>query len=324
MATLQDVYRPVRKEMEDVERIIAASLSEGTVPELRKITRALRASPGKRLRPAMVLLSAHAGAYRRRNDGRGRRESIAKTAAAVELIHVSTLVHDDVMDASLLRHRKPTVNALHGDNVAICAGDYLLARAFMLLAETGNPALIGIASRAVKDVCEGQVLQVWRRGKAMGLKEYDAIIDRKTAALFRAACGMGACAAGLEGSALPFFGFHFGRGFQMIDDYLDIVSDEKTLGKRPGENIRQGELTLPALLLLQQVPKASRASTAGRCMEDMRLLRRMIAMRHVGESVRKAVNEEMRKAEQALDSLPASPCRQALHQLLDLSVSRLK
>lgn len=327
MATLQEIYRPVRKGMRDAERIIASSLSTGTVPELRDINRALLASPGKRLRPAMVLLSAHACAYRRRTNRVGRREdrgNVAKTAAAVELIHVSTLVHDDVMDDSLLRHRKPTINALHGDNVAICAGDYLLARAFMLLAETGNPALIGIASRAVKDVCEGQVLQVWRRGKAMSLKEYDAIIDRKTAALFRAACEMGACAAGQEGSALPSFGFRFGRGFQMIDDYLDIVSDEKTLGKRPGENIRAGELTLPVLLLLQQVPKMSRAPAAGRCMRDMRFLRRMMGEGNIRQRVREAVQQEMRKAEQALDTFSSSPYRQALHRLLDLSAARLK
>ena len=325
MASLQDVYAPIQKELRDVERIIKDSLTKGSVPEIRRINQILVKSPGKRLRPAMAILSAFAcmGERRKRNDAQYR--SIANAAAAIELIHMSTLVHDDVMDSSLVRHGKQTINALHGDNVAICAGDYLLARAFMLLGKAGNAKLMESASCAVKDVCEGQVLQIRKRhDTSMTIKEYGSIIDRKTAALFKAACESGEIASGTKRSVLSSFGFCFGRGFQMIDDYLDIVSDEKTLGKQPGENIRTGELTLPALLLLRSVPKQSRVSLAKRCMEDIGTLRKMMQQHGVGQRVQERVQKEMAKAKRALDGVPPSPYKDSFYHLIELSVSRLR
>ena len=324
MATLDEIYKPIQAEMREVNQVIASSLMTDTVREMKEINSLLLRSPGKRLRPAMVILCAHASLANGRRINGEQKRIITNTAAAFELIHMATLVHDDVMDASMVRHKKPTINAAYDDNMAICTGDFLFSRAFHLLSMTKNPTLLEIASLAVKEVCEGQILQVWRRHDlGMGMKDYDAIINKKTASLFMAACTAGTIASGRK-CLLPSFGFHFGRGFQMIDDYLDIISDEKTLGKRPGENLRAGELTIPILLLLQSTPKSSRSSLAKRCMKDMGLLKRMLAEKSIGRQVKGLVGKEMRRAEQALDALHQSPHSAALHGLLDHSVSHLK
>src|SRR3989338_4488593 len=323
MVSLDSIYSPIRKDMGKIEDLIKTALLDDTVREFREIHSLLANSPGKRLRPAIVALCAYASIPKARITPQIR-EKMRRTAAAFEIIHMATLVHDDVMDSSLLRHKKPTINAGYDDNIAICSGDFLFARALDLLSKANDSRITSIAAKATKEVCEGQVLQVWRRHDfGMSMKDYDAIINRKTAALFGAACEAGGLCAGKKGR-LSLFGIHFGRGFQMIDDYLDIISDEKTLGKRPGENLRAGELTLPVMLLLQAIPHSKRPPFAKKCMKDMGFLKKSLLEKQTGARVRVLVAKEMRSAEQSLDALPKSPYLDSLHGLLDLSISRLK
>ncbi len=324
MLALENAYGSIKKELALVESLITDSLAKGTVSEIRKINRILLRSQGKRLRPAMIILSAYASKPKSNKNNAKLKRRIIMTAAAFELIHMATLVHDDVMDSSLVRHRKPTINAVFGENVSICAGDFLFAKAIQLLASQGDTRLIETASLALKEVCEGQILQLWRRHDfGMGMQDYMAIINKKTAALFSASCAAGAQLMGTK-DILSQFGLHYGRAFQMIDDYLDIASDEKTLGKKPGENLRAGELTLPMLLLFQELPSRSRAAVAKKCMKDADYLKKMLMENNIGHRVREQVRREMRKAEKALDSAADSPYRTALHRLMDIALSRLK
>lgn len=213
---------------------------------------------GKRLRPALALLSSHAGEA-------GRRETDL-AAAAVELIHLASLYHDDVMDETETRRGVPTVHCKWGVDVAVLAGDYLFAQGCLLGATAGGevPAIL---SRALAAVCEGQIAEDQVVGDpSRGVEEYMATIELKTAALFRAACDMGACTGGAASSdreALVTYGGSLGMVFQVIDDLLDLVGDEEIIGKPLGTDLKEGVFTLPVLIGCERDPSLRSALVGG-------------------------------------------------------------
>ena len=208
------------------------------------------AAGGKRVRPLLTLLSA-------RRDTE-LREPVLRAAAAVELVHMATLVHDDVLDRAVLRRGRPTVVEEFGVEVAVSAGNCLLARAFGELVGAGDPAAVDVLSETAVGLSEGEVLQ---RAEAhdvtITMAAYERRCERKTADLFSAACRLGAMLSGAGDQAaasLGEYGRLIGLAFQVFDDILDFSGDEASTGKRAGTDVRDGTITLPLIFALEARP----------------------------------------------------------------------
>lgn len=205
-------------------------------------------SGGKRLRPIMVITSAHFGSQ---YDF----DKVKPLAVAVELIHMATLVHDDIIDDSPIRRGIPSLQSQLGKDVAVFTGDYIFCKVFDLLASTDNYHLLQYASKALYKICEGEIIQREELFDThISLKNYLYRIHRKTAILFSLSCQMGAAATEASSGilrTLKFYGTKVGVAFQMVDDLLDMKGDEKELGKPPGTDIREGVITLPAIYALK-------------------------------------------------------------------------
>ena len=192
------------------------------------------------MRPLLTLLCA------RRGEPAG--EPVLRGAAAVELLHMATLVHDDVLDRAELRRGRPTVAHRYGAAVAVSAGNFLLARAFSELVGAGVPAAVDLLSATAVGLSEGEVLQrAEAHDVSVGVAAYVRRCERKTADLFSAACALGALLSGAPeaAGAVGEYGRLIGLAFQVFDDILDCSGDEETTGKRPGTDVRDGTITLP-------------------------------------------------------------------------------
>lgn len=201
---------------------------------------------GKRVRPALVLLSARCGHY--------DLERLLPAAMAVELTHAATLVHDDVIDRSPVRRGRPTVAASLGDAPAIVVGDFYFAKAYEHAARTDSPEVVGILARAVMEICAGEVRQqAIRHRYSTVVDEYMGRIEAKTAALLAACCDIGAVLAGLpstQRSALHEYGRRLGLAFQIADDVLDYLGSEGEIGKPTGKDVTEGFATLPLMVAM--------------------------------------------------------------------------
>ncbi len=212
-------------------------------------------SSGKRLRPALALLAAGA------TGGIGKPQ--IKLAVILELIHLATLVHDDVMDGADTRRGQPTASARWGNSLSVLLGDCLFAHALGLATEFEEAAIARRIARAAQDVCTGEILQTQRRfDLALSLVDYQRMIEMKTAALFAVAAELGARLNGADPavcSALGQYGLKLGTAYQIYDDCLDLAGDEREAGKTLGTDLQKGKLTLPVLFLLQATPPERRA-----------------------------------------------------------------
>jgi heptaprenyl diphosphate synthase len=265
---------------------------------------------GKRLRPALVMISSRAGEPGRR--------ATDLAATAIELVHLATLYHDDVIDETETRRGVPTAHAKWGTDVAVLAGDYLFARGSALGADAGGE-VPGILARAIAEVCEGQIAETETVGDP--LRPVDDFLDtigKKTGALFRASCDLGAATSGAAGGArraLLDFGSHLGLAFQMVDDLLDLTGDPRVTGKTPGTDLKEGVYTLPVLLACRVDPDLPRRLREGaRRLDDV--LPVLEATGALSEAFSRA-RGEAQAAEEALQGLPDSEWRRALHDVLD-------
>jgi geranylgeranyl pyrophosphate synthase len=254
---LKEIYRPVNKELIAVDQTLRNSLKDTRCKTILETSNYLLDSGGKRLRPALVLLCAKAAFQPQPLD-----DKLIDIAAALELIHMASLLHDDVIDHAKLRHSKTTVNFRWGEDIAIALGDYLYSMAFELIATCGNIDILQCVSLGIKAMCEGELIQVRERGNQSLLKErYIVIVRKKTAALFAISCQVGILISDKQKrfqDAAREYGLNFGIAFQIIDDYLDLVAEEHKLGKTPGQDIGVGEVTLPILNLLEALLPAER------------------------------------------------------------------
>jgi heptaprenyl diphosphate synthase len=301
---LAQIFHPISSDLQVVQEHLAETLRDARDPAVRQIVDFLLESPGKRIRPALVLLSAKA-ARGPENGSLRFRQACTNVAAAVELIHMASLVHDDLIDAAVVRHDRASVPARWGKRVAVAVGDYLCAKAFQLVADCADPRLFAILGSPLSIMCEGELLQVVGRGD-FHLSERCclAVMERKTAALFGACCAAGAAAATREatlGKALQKFGFHFGVAFQILDDCKDLLGDHEALGKTPGQDLLAGDVTLPLLYAIRHF---------WRCGEDPL---------EVGQQA--LDKRELARIGQAFRSSPA-PAR--VVQLVDSHVGRAK
>ncbi|MBU3911264.1 MAG: polyprenyl synthetase family protein, partial [Candidatus Omnitrophica bacterium] len=222
---LSHIYKPIEKELRGVEKLLRDSLNSAGNKAISRICNYLLDAKGKRLRPALVLLSGKAVGSSTALD-----PAIIKVAAGIELIHAASLVHDDVIDHSKLRHNKPTINSKWGQDLSIALGDYLYSVAYELISQCNNIDILQCISSATKAMCEGELVQVSERDNLDLLKRrYIVIVKKKTASLFAASCQSGSLVSRSKRSlqvAMKAYGLNFGIGFQITDDYLDIVSEE--------------------------------------------------------------------------------------------------
>jgi heptaprenyl diphosphate synthase len=202
---------------------------------------------GKRIRPVFVLLSAKFGNY--------KMETIKNVALALELIHMASLVHDDVIDGSETRRGRPTINYTWDDRIAMYTGDYILARSLEYMTNISHPLVHKKLAKAIVDVCMGEMEQIRDKYRFdQTLRDYLRRIKRKTALLIAVSCELGAIVGQAEESVyrrLYRFGYFIGMSFQITDDILDFTGSEKELGKPAGEDLRQGNITLPVLYAMQ-------------------------------------------------------------------------
>jgi len=257
---LKEIYQPIADELKMVEDFLSTSVRESENRSILTMSNSLLESPGKRIRAALVILSEKAASVGKNSTC--NRNELIKIATAVELIHMASLIHDDVLDEATMRRSKPSINARWGDDVSIALGDYISSKAFELIGKCKNPDIFACISEAIYVMCEGELTQVCQRGNLNLSKDsYMVIIKKKTASLFAACCHAGAIIGNHKRAvqtALKEFGLNFGIAFQIIDDCKDIISEERTLGKRPGQDVIAGDITLPLLTLLDVIGPAGR------------------------------------------------------------------
>ncbi len=247
----------LKPDLEACNRTIVARM-DSPVALIPQLAAHIVAAGGKRLRPLLTLACSRLCGYPA--DGVGARH--VKLAACVEFIHTATLLHDDVVDESLLRRGLASANAVFGNQASVLVGDFLFARAFQLMVEDGSLLVLAILSRAAATIAEGEVLQlVTQNDLSTSESRYLDVIKGKTSALFAAACEVGAVVAGRlesDAAALAEYGMNLGIAFQLVDDALDYAADQAVLGKTVGDDFREGKITLPVLVAYQAGDAADR------------------------------------------------------------------
>jgi len=317
---LKDIYKPIEKELVGVEKLLRDSLNSARNKSISRICNYLLDGKGKRLRPALVLLSGKAASGRAVTS-----PMLIKVACGIELIHAASLVHDDVIDHSKLRHNKSTINSRWGEDVSIALGDYLYSVAYELISQCNNIDILQCISSATKAMCEGELLQVSERDNLDLLKRrYIVIVKKKTASLFAASCQAGSLVSKSKRSlqvAMKAYGLNFGIGFQITDDYLDIVSEEKRLGKKPGQDMSVGEMTLPLLNLLKSVPAREKERLKTLVSKgSLNEVRTRLIRSGAKEKTKQEVFSYMGLAKKNLSALPETVFKKSLVNLTDFII----
>lgn len=320
--SLDALYTLIRSDLKGVDELILSRVNS-EIPLIYDISRHIIASGGKRIRPALTLISAQALAYQ------GTRH--INLAACVEFIHTATLLHDDVVDESKLRRGLATANELFGNKASVLVGDFLLSQAFQLMVADGDLNSLKILSDAAAVISKGEVMQLMTEGQPeTSLENYLQVISSKTAVLFAAACELGAVVSAQpqHRDALREYGIYVGIAFQLIDDALDYAADQEVLGKTVGDDFSEGKITLPVILAFSQGTREERSfwqrtlSELDQSSEDFETALSII---HKYKGIEQTVAMAERyctKAKQCLESIPASPARDAMIDITDFCLSR--
>lgn len=243
---LAQLYKNLRPELARIESQLKLSIASEQ-PDIKKASMHLLNAGGKRIRPVFVMLSGRFGDV--------RRSDILNVAVALELIHMASLVHDDVVDNSNLRRGRPTIKAKWDNRVAMYTGDYLFAGALKKMANIQQPAIHRTLSLAMKEMSVGEIIQIRELANPqMSLRHYLRRIKRKTALLIAVSCMLGARASGADewvAKTLYTFGYGVGMSFQIMDDVLDFTGSQAQLGKPAGSDLRQGNMTAPTIYAMQ-------------------------------------------------------------------------
>lgn len=314
----------VAADMDAVNREILRRMASDVtlIPELASH---LIAAGGKRIRPLLTLGAAKLCGYEGDKD--------ILLATCVEFIHTATLLHDDVVDESDRRRGNATANVLWGNQPSVLVGDFLFTRAFQLMVETGSLEVLRILAGASSEIAEGEVLQlVIANDTASTEADYLRVIKAKTAALFAAACRVGAVIADrplADAQALDDYGHNLGIAFQLVDDALDYASDGETLGKNTGDDFREGKITLPILLAIARGSETERAfwrrtieQPELQTDEDWDQALRYIERHGAIEETLARARLYGGKARQALAGFTPGPMQDALLETVDFAIER--
>ncbi|MGH1424379.1 MAG: polyprenyl synthetase family protein [Pseudooceanicola sp.] len=313
-------------DMGSVNDVIRARMASRHAPRIPEVTAHLVDAGGKRLRPMLVLAAARLCGYAGPHH--------VNLAATVEFIHTATLLHDDVVDESAQRRGRPTANLLWDNKSSVLVGDYLFARAFQLMVETGSLRVLDILSNAAATIAEGEVLQLSAAQDLATTEDtYLQIVRGKTAALFSAATESGAEIAGASHAvitALRDYGDALGIAFQMADDLLDYQGDTGATGKNIGDDFRERKLTLPLIKAVAAADGEERAFWV-RTIEkgqqadgDLEHALQLFGKHGALEDTRMAALAWADRARAALDVVPDDPIRDMLADIADYVVARLR
>ena len=297
-------------------------LLDSSEPIIAEICHYLVDAGGKRLRPTFILL-----VYRACGGLDAKVDLAIDAAIALELIHSATLLHDDIIDSGLLRRGKPSAFARYGFGPSLIAGDYLFCRAFELCGSF-EAQMIRTAAQACIQLTEGEVMETrFRHSATATLKDYTAVINRKTASLFYAGGKVASDLAGASArtiDAMAKLGSAMGLAFQMVDDLLDILGPEEKIGKPVGSDLRAGIPSLPVVLGVERSPELRRLFQNGTKIEGPTLERALDLLRNpkIIAEARNLAAEQVATARQILTNLKPTPYREALATLIDDQISR--
>lgn len=320
---IHEIFAPIESDLKNVEAILR-DYARAEFGPLSEVIESTIGSGGKRVRPALVLLGARFHPV--------DQENLYRLSVAVELLHVATLIHDDLLDNSKVRRGTPTISSRWDEKATVLAGDFMLAKSAKVSSQVGNFEVMSIFADAVMAICEGEIRQDFNTlSMSANRTDYYDRIHAKTASLF-AACTESAAvlskAPEVERRALRDYGYNLGMAFQIADDVLDFVGTEREVGKPVGSDLRQGVVTLPTIYFFEQDPRREALtplfSHNGHSPED---LDRVIDWIRTSPSIQAAHGEARQfadKAQLALQVLPNQVHRNALWQLANYVVERTK
>lgn len=310
-------------DMERVNQLILNNM-ESNVPLIPQLAGHLIAAGGKRLRPLLTLASAGICNYRGKNH--------ISLATAVEFIHTATLLHDDVVDDSGLRRGRDTANSVWGNQSTVLVGDFLFSRAFRLMVQSDSIRVLDILANASAVIAEGEVAQLTTANNTDTEEDsYLNVISSKTAALFAAACQIGAVIGerpSQEENALYQYGLNLGIAFQLVDDYLDYGASDNRLGKDVGDDFREGKITLPVILAFRR-GKTEEQDFWRRTLEnldqnkdDFNYAQKLLNEHKALSETQVRARGYTETARTALNVFPQSPYKKALEEVVDFCVDR--
>jgi len=321
------LFRRVNPQMNALDRFMRAQV-DCFEPEIRGMAAYCLDTSGKRLRPILVFACGWQG------EGVVS-EELVRAAGIVEMVHLATLVHDDIMDGADLRRNRRTAAREFGTDAAVLLGDALFSQALHVAAQFPTTEVCRLVARSTRQVCSGEIMQTLRRRDLnISVDEYRRMIDLKTAELFRTSCFLG---ARLSGQGEPFvkaadrFGHHLGIAYQIYDDLADFLGDEARIGKTLGTDLATGKLTLPLMLLLEQVSPGERDGLAAAMREgkavELTASRQRMAQFGIAGKVRAAIEVELEAAARDLGGFgdfPAVPLMMDLLAALKSQISALQ
>ncbi len=323
-ATLSRLFTGIQSDMDQVDALFQERATSG-LEILNSASMHALASPGKRLRTALTLLAGKLNNY--------RFDRLLQLSVAFEMVHLATLIHDDIIDEASTRRGNPTVNALWGDKIAILLGDYYLAKTSGLIADIEDTRIEHLFADTVATVSEGTILEMMTSGRIdLSVDTYFEKIKNKTACLIAACSKGGAILSDATGEQVDFlyaYGLNLGISFQIIDDILDYTEDQSTIGKPAGNDLRQGMVTLPLIYALQTSPSGgyqqqvqSLLNGAKHTETEILDVVSWVSNSYGIEQSLKDAETYADKAREALYHFPASPDRDVLDELIDFVIRR--
>lgn len=312
---LMSLYTDFRKDVAYIEKELERSVQSSS-PIVRQASLHLLKAGGKRIRPIFVILAAQFGNYSLQNA--------SKVAVSLELIHMASLVHDDVIDDSDMRRGLETVKAKWNNRVAMYAGDFIFSRALTSIGEIEKEAVHRILAETMLEICKGEIIQIdFQRQKDQNLRDYLQRIKRKTALLLASSCELGALSANADEETvrrLKRYGYFTGMAFQIVDDILDITSTDAELGKPAGSDLLNGHITLPILYIkddIQFQPYMEKAFAGNMSEPERQQMLQYIRESHAIEKAQCVSDLYLAKALQELESLPEGKSKKSLIQIAD-------
>jgi octaprenyl-diphosphate synthase len=323
-AQAQKIFALIGREMALVEDEFKRQASSN-IQVIDYLGEYLRASGGKRIRPALLVLCNYAV------GGTGSGDNVIRLATVMEMLHTATLVHDDIIDKADMRRGRPSVNARFGDQTAVLMGDWLYMSAFETTVQERSLEIIDILTRLTRKMTEGELIQLTALGRVdITAEQYFDILERKTAFLFSACCEVGAILGGADDeqrAAMRDYGMNLGIAFQIVDDVLDVVAETADLGKAAGSDLAEGKITLPLISLLEREPALrpvfEQIVSSGDYSEFFRDdLRKALADHGIIDETHERARGYVEAARKSIDVLPQTEYRSCLEDILDFVIDR--
>ena len=321
-ALLASIRQPVAHDLKHLDQLILGEL-HSDISLIQAVTKHIVSAGGKRLRPLVVILCARAAGYT------GNIEHL-ELATIIEFVHTATLLHDDVIDGSLMRRGNDTANAVYGNQASVLVGDFLYSRSFQILTRRSNVPIMQVLANTTNAIAEGEVIQLMNCNDPDTTEQaYYQVIERKTAKLFESACEIGVMLDtnnDVLQQAAATYGLNLGLAFQIIDDILDYKSTADKMGKNLGDDLAEGKPTLPLIYTLQHCSADVRTKIKTSIEQGTKdHLDDIVAAMHECQAFEycfEKTKQHLKLAATALDTFESSPYRTSLEQLLDFVIAR--